>query len=261
MALSRHQKELVCDLALVSVASAAAGAATFGLAPALIAGAAGQAYMAWLNRVQTTLKSHPETEELVRTLGGSLRRWAAGELAERDNAEITAGLELAVQAVANNGFGWDELVHAHFDPRGTQDALYADAAAGRSDRSAALWAGLKSTASALALRLFDHEASEALLDRIVHTDSELYSNRSSRYTAQTVTTYLERDPTRLAHIERVWASVPQAAQAAVAEALDCGLIPGKETTAQRLLNIGADSHSAARLLNIVETGGSRSRSL
>lgn len=205
------------------------------------------------SRIQTADWDSEMSQQVVSRLVASLLKGEDPQVAEKLRTILVGALRRPALDSNVTMHHAGQILSAYWD------ALRADAASGRSDRLAALWAGINSTASALALRLYSDEASEELLDRIIHTDSERYSNRSSRYTAQTVTTYLERDPTRLAHIEWVWASVPQAAQAAVAEALDRGLIPGKEITAQRLLNIGADGHSAARLLSIVETGGSRNR--
>ena len=51
--------------------------------------------------------------------------------------------------------------------------------------------------------------------------------------------------------------MPALAQAAVAEALDRGSVPGKEGVAQRLLDRPVKDDTAARLLSVVENGGSR----
>ncbi|NHI19354.1 ATP-binding protein [Phycicoccus endophyticus] len=203
------------------------------------------------SRIQTATWNPGMSQRVVDRIVASLR--------DGEDPQVSKKLRMILMGVLRGPSAKADVTVAHVEQilSAYWDALDADAAAGRSNRSAALWAGLNSTASALALNMYDQEASEELLFRIVHTDSKPLSNRSSRYTAQTVTTYLERDHSRLAHIEGMWASMPQTARIAVAEALDRGLIPGKETTAQRLLNLGAQSEAAARLLSIVETGGSR----
>ena len=135
-------------------------------------------------------------------------------------------------------------------------ALEEDVARG-GRRAPALWAGINTTASALALKHFDSREMDELVGRIATTDSEAYSNRSTRYTSQTLTAYLERDPSRLTRLEALWDDMPALAQAAVAEALDRGFVPGKEGVAQRLLDRRMEDDTAARLLSIVENGGSR----
>jgi hypothetical protein len=123
--------------------------------------------------------------------------------------------------------------------------------------AAALWAGFNSSVSGLALGLLPQERAETLMIEILQTDSTAISNRATRYTAATVVAFLQRYPLRFPLIETLWGTMPEPAKAAVAESLDRGLIPGKRSAAQRLLDIGAPPAIAARLLTIVDTGGSR----
>lgn len=179
-------------------------------------------------------------------------------LNRHEDTQVVDRLRFVLMGVARRSSAPQEIEAAHV--RLVLDASWSaleEEVARGGKRASALWAGINTTASALALKLLESDELDELLRRILTTDSETYSNRSTRYTSQTLTAYLELDPTRLTRVEALWDDMPALAQAAVAEALDRGSVPGKEGVAQRLLDRPVKDDTAARLLSIVENGGSR----
>lgn len=179
-------------------------------------------------------------------------------LNRHEDTQVVDKLRFVLMGVARRSSAAQEIeaMHVRLVLDASWSALEEDVARG-GRRAPALWAGINTTASALALKHFDSREMDELVGRIATTDSEAYSNRSTRYTSQTLTAYLERDPSRLTRLEALWDDMPALAQAAVAEALDRGFVPGKEGVAQRLLDRRMEDDTAARLLSIVENGGSR----
>ena len=186
-----------------------------------------------VDRIIGSLARHedpPVVDKLTYVLGGVVRRPSASQ--DIEPQQVQQILEASWRALEEDQKG---------------DGKHAPA----------LWAQINTTASALATKCLDVDELNTLVVRIATTDSKPFSQRSARHTSVTFTAYLEQDLSRLVVLEDLWDRMPPLAQTALVQALDRGRIPGKEATAQRLLNKGAENSTTARLLAIVETGGSR----
>ena len=99
MSLTKRHKELVRELAVVSVAAAGAGFGAGGAVAAAGGAAASQAFNSWLARRERQGSHEPDVVELLRKMRHSLSQWAEDELRQTDGVEMAAGLELAIRAI------------------------------------------------------------------------------------------------------------------------------------------------------------------